>query len=137
MSACNGKPPQSGIIPYRLRDGQIEVLLITSNTRGRWIIPKGNVEPDLSSRDSARKEAYEEAGVRGRVNPVPLGSYQHDARPEPLLVEVYVMEVETVLPRWPEADSRERQWMPLNDASKRVLEPGLKQLLAELAELIY
>lgn len=130
-------PAQSGIIPYRTRQGQIEVLLVTSNTRKRWIIPKGKVEPDLTSRASALKEAYEEAGVRGRVRPVPFGYYLHDSPQEAAMIEVFLMEVETVLPSWPEADRRERRWMPLREARDHVLEPGLKQLFNELAEMIY
>ena len=54
---------QSGAVPFRIRDGAIEVLLITSQTSGHWIIPKGIVEPELSSAASAAQEAYEEAGV--------------------------------------------------------------------------
>lgn len=128
---------QSGVIPYRTRDGQIEVLLVTSSTRKRWIIPKGHIEPHLSSRDSAAKEAYEEAGVRGRVPMVPVGYYEHDDPPGTTRIEVFLMEVETELPRWPEADRRERCWMPLPVARDRVLEPGLQHLFNLMAELFY
>lgn len=130
-------PGQSGILPYRIRNGHVEVLLVTSSTRKRWIIPKGHIEPNMTSRDSAAKEAYEEAGVRGRVSPVPLGYYQHDSPQEPAVVEVFLMEVDVELPTWPEAHRRERRWMPLREASDHVLEPGLRQLFHELAELMY
>jgi 8-oxo-dGTP pyrophosphatase MutT (NUDIX family) len=63
---------QSGAVPFRVRDGTIEVLLITSLTSGRWIIPKGIIEPQLSSAASAAQEAFEEAGVRGELS-VPVG----------------------------------------------------------------
>jgi 8-oxo-dGTP pyrophosphatase MutT (NUDIX family) len=59
---------QSGAVPFRVRDGTIEVLLITSLTSGRWIIPKGIIEPPLSSAASAAQEAFEEAGVRGELS---------------------------------------------------------------------
>jgi 8-oxo-dGTP pyrophosphatase MutT (NUDIX family) len=55
------------VIPYRIRDGKIEVMLITSSTRKRWIIPKGMIEPDMTPQDSAAKEAWEEAGIIGQV----------------------------------------------------------------------
>ena len=32
---------QSGVIPYRINDGKVEVLLITTRSRQGWVIPKG------------------------------------------------------------------------------------------------
>lgn len=137
VSRTSDRPGQSGVIPYRVREGTIEVLLITSSTRKRWIIPKGKVEPTLTSRESALKEAYEEAGVRGRTHPIPLGAYPHDTPPGTTLVEVFAMEVKTTLPTWPESERRIREWVPLGEARARVMEPELKTLLDQLAELIY
>lgn len=120
---------QSGVLPYRFQSGRLEVLLVTSRTRRRWIIPKGHVEPGLSAAASAAKEAYEEAGVRGRVRLVPLGTYEHDRAPSPSCVEVYVMEVLEELPGWPEATGRKRRWLPPSAAAAAVLEPGLRHLI--------
>ncbi len=39
---------QSAVIPFRFRRDKLEVLLITSRRRKRWIIPKGIVEQDLT-----------------------------------------------------------------------------------------
>lgn len=125
----------TGVIPYRLTDHQVEVLLITSRTRKRWIIPKGHVEPHLSARESASLEAYEEAGVKGFVNPVPFGYYEQDGTG--LAIEVYLMRVETVLRRWPEAHERRRRWMTLQEAFDAVQEPGLRLLFTEMAELMH
>jgi len=58
---------RSGVIPYGRRDGAVEVLLITSSDGQHWVIPKGVIEPGMSAAESAAKEAYEEAGIRGRV----------------------------------------------------------------------
>ncbi|NET56922.1 MAG: NUDIX hydrolase [Symploca sp. SIO2E6] len=68
---------QSGVIPYRLREGITEVLLITSINSKRWIIPKGLVEPGMTPQDSAAKEAWEEAGVIGEVLPTLMGTYDY------------------------------------------------------------
>ena len=68
---------QSGVIPYRVENGQIQLMVITSRGRKRWIIPKGVIEKDLSPAESAVKEAFEEAGIRGRVSEIPLGEYQY------------------------------------------------------------
>lgn len=125
---------QSGIIPYRRTGRGIEVLLVTSNTRKRWIIPKGNIEAHLNPMESARKEAFEEAGVKGRVRGVPFGTYLHETAGVPTPVDVFLMEVEYVLQRWPEDQDRIREWMSIETAYERVLETGLKNLIRELDE---
>ncbi len=131
--------PQTGVIPFRRLHGEFEVMLVTSSTRHRWIIPKGYVEDDLGVVESARLEAYEEAGVKGSVHPEPIGSYLHDRQGRPAsLVEVYIMEVEEVLPEddWPESHFRKREWMPFAAARASVLETGLKDLLTRAEELL-
>jgi 8-oxo-dGTP pyrophosphatase MutT (NUDIX family) len=56
---------QSGVIPYRKKEWKVEVLLVTSIKKKKWIIPKGFIEYNMSPFQSAKKEAFEEAGVRG------------------------------------------------------------------------
>lgn len=129
---------QVGAMIYRRQQQNLEVLLVTSNTRKRWIIPKGNLEPDLDARESARLEAYEEAGVEGRISTDPLGSYLHDRRGHCSVVEVFLMEAERELPRieWPESHMRERCWMPIDAARDAVMEEGLKDLFLRADKLI-
>ena len=59
---------QSAALPYRQGNKGLEVLLISTRKGGRWIVPKGIVEPGLTPRDSARKEAAEEAGIEGQMD---------------------------------------------------------------------
>ena len=54
--------PQAGVIAYRIRRGEVQVLLMTSRDTGRWIIPKGNIKPGASPSKAAVQEAFEEAG---------------------------------------------------------------------------
>jgi len=39
---------QSGVVPFRLAKGKVQILLVTSRSGKRWVIPKGIIEPDLS-----------------------------------------------------------------------------------------
>lgn len=133
MSTDQDIPIQSGVLPYRRTDAGPEVLLVTSTTRKRWIIPKGNIEPHLGELESARLEAFEEAGVAGSIRPHPLGSYVHDGGGGPTRVRVYLMEVENVLDSWPEQERRRREWMSSQAAGDRILEIGLKDLLRDFA----
>ncbi|GEM_PF-485296 len=128
-----GSKRQVGVLPFRQHDGQIEVLLITSRTVGRWVIPKGNIGKRTVLK-AARKEAFEEAGVRGRIDPEPLGRYLHGRPGDQRWVEVYLLEVTEELAQWPEQAERQRRWMPLAEAQQCVYEDGLRTLLARLPE---
>jgi 8-oxo-dGTP pyrophosphatase MutT (NUDIX family) len=123
---------QSGVIPYRSTPAGVEVLLVTSSGRKRWVIPKGLVEPFMTPADSAAKEAQEEAGVLGRVVEPAIGSYEYRKWRGICRVEVFLMQVETELADWDEAHLRKRQWMSASKAIKRVEAPELKQMLATL-----
>lgn len=127
---------QSGVIPCRVEPDGVEILLVTSRTRGRWLVPKGSLEPDLSPIESARKEAYEEAGVRGFIHEPPLGRYLHQRFPWPSVVQLYAMEVQEILEEWPEQDIRARRWMSLADAQRNVLEDGLRTLMSDAVQLV-
>lgn len=123
---------QSGVIPYRVVDGRFEILLITSRHRGRWIIPKGIIEPGFTPAASAQKEAREEAGIVGSVSVSPLGAYQYEKWGGTCIVQVFALEVHTLWDTWPEASVRQRQWMALDAAAHAVREPELQQLILAL-----
>jgi 8-oxo-dGTP pyrophosphatase MutT (NUDIX family) len=127
---------QSGVIPYRLRQGEVEVLLITSRGQRRWVIPKGIVEPDWSPADSAAREAWEEAGLRGRLQPAAAGSFAYAKWGGECNVEVFLLQVEQEADLWPEAGLRRRQWLSIAEAAGRVAEPGLRRLLEQLPDLL-
>lgn len=126
---------QSGVIPYRQREGTLEVLLVTSRRRKRWVIPKGIVEPGLTPAGSARNEALEEAGVLGERLRGPLGRYQYGKWGGTCSVTVFAMEVTRVLDVW-EEDYRDRAWLSLAEACARLEEEDLKAIVAALRETL-
>lgn len=119
---------QSAVIPVRGRGDALRVLMITSRTKKRWVIPKGIVESDLTPAASAAKEALEEAGIDGLVRPEPIGSYEYEKWGGTCVVKVFVMEVETVHDQWLES-FRERAWVSLDEAVGRVKEVELQKIL--------
>ncbi len=125
---------QSGVIAHRTVGGQLQVALITSRKRKRWVIPKGVIEPDLSAAQSAAQEAFEEAGLRGRLSTSSIGAFRYHKWGGELNVEVFLMEVTEVLAEWPEADFRDRKWLPPEQAAEHVQEPQLQQLIRALSE---
>ncbi|OCR01068.1 NUDIX hydrolase [Oscillatoriales cyanobacterium USR001] len=127
---------QSAVIPYRIVDGEIEIMVITSSTGKRWVIPKGSVEPRMTAQNSAAKEAWEEAGLIGNVFPYLLGTYEYKKLESICRVEVFLLQVEMVLEVWPEDDKRKREWVSIHKAVKRVDEPELKQIIANLPNIL-
>ena len=59
------REPTSGGIVFRFtRDNKdIEILLI-QDSKGRWTIPKGHIEPGETAKMTARREIEEETGLR-------------------------------------------------------------------------
>lgn len=111
---------QSGVIPYRRRNGRLEVLLVTSIKKKNWIVPKGFIEYHLSPFQSAKKEAFEEAGVRGSNSTRILGSYTVKKKGSELQTKIYSMKVNRVFKDYPEKNLRKRKWFSINDAAKKV-----------------
>src|SRR3546814_19178393 len=56
-----------GIIPFDTRDTAVAILFVTSQTRGRWILPKGTKKPGETHVETCHREGFEEAGVKGVV----------------------------------------------------------------------
>lgn len=59
------REPTSGGIVFRFTKDQkdIEILLI-QDSKGRWTIPKGHIEPGETAKVTARREIEEETGLR-------------------------------------------------------------------------
>ncbi len=130
---------QFAALPCRLNDeGKREVMLLTSRGTGRWIIPKGWPIKGLKPRQVAAQEAYEEAGLVGRVaskTPVGVFHYAKQINSAPLLcqVHVYLMWVDQQLDDWPEKHERETRWFEVAEAAAQVNEGGLAEIILRMA----
>ncbi len=127
---------QYAALPYRITDGRLEVLLLTSRGTGRWVIPKGWPMRGKSPQEAAAVEAHEEAGVEGEVAAASIGSYRYlkrlnDGRRIPVQVIVFPLQVTAEMDQWKEQTERRKLWMPYMSAARSVGEPGLKRLLRE------
>jgi 8-oxo-dGTP pyrophosphatase MutT (NUDIX family) len=127
---------QFAVLPYRRKKkGGVEVLLISSLDTGRWIIPKGWPMDGLRPAEAAAQEAWEEAGIRGRVRDDVLGLYSYakfldEELSIAVIVVVFPLEVSHLEDAFPEAGQRRRKWMTRKKAAERVEEPDLKQIIA-------
>ena len=126
---------QSGVVPYRIADGQIEVLVISSSGGRHWVMPKGIAEPGISLQDSALQEANEEAGVDGIVEQEPLGEFQYDKWGSQCTVTVYPMLVLREIPEQQrEEKHRQRRWMSPAEAVEILDQPALAGMVELLVK---
>jgi len=124
---------QSAIIPYRLEEGKLEILLITSIRKKKWIIPKGFIEFNLSAFESAKKEAFEEAGVIGTNETIELGSFTIEKYGGRTNIVVYSMEVEKFKDDYPEKNLRKRKWYTVEEAIETISIPEVIKMIETLA----
>ncbi|OGU48090.1 MAG: hypothetical protein A2000_14575 [Ignavibacteria bacterium GWB2_36_8] len=127
---------QSGVIPYRKKSGELQILLITSIKRKKWILPKGYIEFNLSPFESAKKEAYEEAGVIGANETVELGSFMMNRSIGHCNIKIFSMEVIEVLDEYPEKNVRKRKWFPVKEAAENVSIPEVSSMILSLEGVI-
>lgn len=126
---------QFGALCWRVKNGKVQVLLVTSRRRRRWILPKGWPMDGATPVEAAELEAWEEAGVSGKALPVCIGIFSYikelteDER-LPCVVAVFPVKVKTQHVDWPEQSQRQRKWMSLKEASKAVNEKELSAILA-------
>jgi 8-oxo-dGTP pyrophosphatase MutT (NUDIX family) len=128
---------QSGALPFRIgAKGRIDVLLVTTGPRGRWGIPKGKAEPELTLGENAAKEAYEEAGVIGEIAAYSSGMFRtmkRDGLGDGIVeVWVFLLKVAEILEDWPEKARRRTKWVRPKEAAKTLREPLLSRLCLEL-----
>ncbi len=126
---------QAGAICYRRNEsGRLRVLLVGSLRNGRWGIPKGHLDPGETSSVAALREAFEEAGVAGEVDPEVFGSfsYQKESTPHRYHVAVHLVEVSGIATDFPEKTIRKQKWFPIEVAIRDVAQSGLRALLKRL-----
>ena len=116
---------QAAAIP--VYDGQ--VCLVTSSSGRRWVMPKGLIEPGQTAGETALQEAWEEAGLAGVLHTEPVGSYLYEKYGGMCHVTVFLMQVNDEADDWPERLSRQRVWLPVDEAADRIREPGLREIL--------
>ena len=126
---------QFGALCWRVKNDKVQVLLITSRRRKRWILPKGWPMDGATPVEAAELEAWEEAGVVGKAKPVCVGVYSYIKELDgderlPCVVAVFPVKVKNTGSDWPEKDERRRKWMSPKEAAKAVDEKELASLLA-------
>jgi len=129
-----GKKPgwmykQSGVIPIYIQDGILKTIIITSTSSGFWVFPKGVIEKGMTAKDSALKEAFEEAGIKGIAFENEIGKYEYEKWSGICEVKMYLMEVTEILEDWEDKEERKRLICSPLEAIELIQNGDLKKIL--------
>jgi 8-oxo-dGTP pyrophosphatase MutT (NUDIX family) len=124
---------QFAALPYRMRDNDIEILLITTRKKRRWSVPKGWPIKRKSPQQTAATEAYEEAGVHGAIGISRIGQFRKRRlkKRQPVICEVQIFPLAVTRQQetWPERHERSRVWVAPRKAAKLVKKSGLRRAI--------
>jgi 8-oxo-dGTP pyrophosphatase MutT (NUDIX family) len=131
---------QVAAVCYRVSRSGIEFLLVQTRG-GRWTFPKGSAEPGLTHAQAAALEAFEEAGVHGRMEEISFARYIRRKRGEKrgpaaieLAVNAHLCEVLWLDP--PQEADRNPTWFAPEKAKRRLREDRPPDYGAELARIV-
>jgi 8-oxo-dGTP pyrophosphatase MutT (NUDIX family) len=134
---------QYAALPYRFTPAAaLEILLVTTRTSKRWIIPKGWPIKGLRPPKSAAREAFEEAGIRGKIGTKSMGVFTYDKMLDQhgilvnCEVKVFPLLVKRQSETWPEFEQRLTQWVEPGKAVSLIKEPELKKLVTTFAKRV-
>jgi 8-oxo-dGTP pyrophosphatase MutT (NUDIX family) len=88
---------------------------------------------------AAAQEAYEEAGVRGKIDARSIGSFEHVKQsaiggPTPVIVHVYPLAVARELKSWPEEAQRSRRWFGHSEVLEVIHSERLLEIMRRFAD---
>jgi 8-oxo-dGTP pyrophosphatase MutT (NUDIX family) len=134
-------PLQTAAVCYRRRGTAVEFLLVNTSGGNKWTFPKGDTEPHLSHSGAAEREAWEEAGVHGRIEPRHFCLYVHSKGVfwkmpgvQEFVVKAFLMEVERNVP--PQESDRHPTWFAPAEAKKALAKGREVKYAAEIQAVV-
>src|SRR5215472_19161078 len=119
MGSARFLPLQVAAVCYRKRGASYEFLLVKTTGGDRWIFPKGATARRLSHSEAAEREALEEAGVVGTIEPEhfhlylqPKGDSKARNGVQEFVVKAFLLEVTRT--RTPEERDRNPTWFSMD-----------------------
>ena len=134
-------PLQVAAVCYRRRGTAVEFLLVNTNGGNKWTFPKGCVDARLSHSQAAEREAAEEAGALGTIEPRHFHLYIHSKgvfwQPggvQEFVVKAFLMEVTET--RQPGEVMRNPTWFSVAEARKMLAKGREVKYVTELHAVI-
>jgi 8-oxo-dGTP pyrophosphatase MutT (NUDIX family) len=133
-------PVQVAAVCYRLNGPSVEFLLVNTSS-GKWTFPKGRLCPNLSPSESASREAWEEAGAKGRIEQNHFGYYFDtkrtlglDSPAREIRIAAFLLEVHSI--ETPQESGRNPSWFSPQQARKRLAEGRPAPYSRHIAKMI-
>lgn len=131
---------QAAAICYRVRGYALEFLLVKTSS-GKWTFPKGRVEPALTASESASREAWEEAGARGKIERDHFAVYLdtkrsvgHGSSTREIMIAAFLFEVHSHVQ--PEELHRYPTWFAPEDAMKKLQESRAPRYALQISSVV-
>lgn len=131
---------QVAAVCYRIGKHGIEFLLVRTRG-GKWTFPKGSAESGLTHAQAAALEAFEEAGVHGRIEEAAFARYVRikpgQSRQAPrieIVINAHLCEVSRLAA--PEEANRNPTWFSAEKASRRLRESRPADYGDDLARIV-
>jgi 8-oxo-dGTP pyrophosphatase MutT (NUDIX family) len=128
MASARGSkslPLQVAAVCFRRRGAAIEFLLVNTNGGNKWTFPKGSTDPHLSHSQAAEREAAEEAGALGTIEPRHFHLYIHSkgvfwqtGGVQEFVIKAFLMEIHEL--RNPDEPQRRPTWFSPQEARQRL-----------------
>ena len=118
-------PLQVAAICYRRHGTAVEFLLVNTNGGSKWTFPKGSTEARISHSQAAEREAAEEAGALGIIEPRHFHLYLHSkgvfwqaGGVQEFVVKAFLMEVREM--RRADEPLRNPTWFGPEESKRRL-----------------
>jgi len=131
---------QVAAVCYQISKRGLEFLLVRTRN-GRWTFPKGSVESGLTHAQAAALEAFEEAGVHGRIEEAAFARYirikpgrdRHAPQIE-IVINAHLCEVSRLAA--PQEADRNPTWFPAEKAKRKLREDRAADYGDDLARIV-
>jgi len=134
-------PLQVAAICYRRRGSAVEFLLVNTNGGNKWTFPKGSPATNMSHSQAAEREAAEEAGALGTIEPRHFHLYIHSKGVfwqgggiQEFVVKAFLLEVQET--RRPDEMLRNPTWFSAEEAQQRLTKGREVKYAHELRSVI-
>jgi 8-oxo-dGTP pyrophosphatase MutT (NUDIX family) len=134
-------PLQVAAVCYRNRESAVEFLLVNTNGSEKWTFPKGSPGSQMSHSQAAEREAMEEAGAIGTIQPRHFQLYIHSKgvfwKPpgvQEFVVKAFLLEVKQQL--HPHEPERNPTWFNAKEAKKMLAKGREGKYSQELSAVV-
>ena len=134
-------PLQVAAVCYRRQGDSYEFLLVNTTGGDKWTFPKGATARRLSHSEAAEREALEEAGAVGFIEPQhfhlylqPKGALSQRNSVQEFVVKAFLLEVDHT--QGPQEPRRNPTWFKIDDARSALAKGREIKYAAELQTVI-